>query len=55
MDVRVPRIKMGANTQMKIREWAAQNAYTLIVMSVFFTVTWVIIIVANVWTAAHGK
>ena len=54
IDVKSP-FNTGAINQMRIREWAAANAYTLIVMSVFFAVTWIIIIIANLWTVGHGK
>lgn len=41
--------------EMKIREWAAKNSYTLIAMSILFAITWAIIIGMNVWAVAHGK
>lgn len=57
ISVKAPRvtlkIKVGVN-EVKLREWASKNAYTLIVMSAFFVITWVLIVVANYWTAVRG-
>jgi len=33
--------------QSRIRKWAYENAYTLIFVSVYFMVTWVVVVLAS--------
>lgn len=44
----------GASWQMKLRQWAADNALTLVFMSFMFAVTWAVIILAAVWDVVHS-
>jgi hypothetical protein len=58
ISVKAPRTTVNLKLEvdeMKLRKWAAKNAYTLIVMSVFFIITWAIIVGANLWAVSHGK
>lgn len=46
----------GASWQMKLRQWASDNALTLVFMSVMFAITWAVIILATVWdVVANGR
>jgi hypothetical protein len=52
--VAIPRLREAVrpiNIQLtcrsKIRKWAFENAYTLIFLSIFYVITWVLIVVAN--------
>lgn len=42
------------NCRSKFKKWAYDNAYTLIFLSFFFGVTWLIMIVIAAWGATHG-
>jgi len=43
-------INVHITCRSKVRKWAYENAYTLIFASIYFMVTWVIVIVANILT-----
>lgn len=58
ISVKMPHVNVDVHNrevlQMRIREWAAKNAYTLIVMSMFFIITWIVIVVTNIWAVSQN-
>lgn len=39
----------------KLRKWAAENAYTLLLMAILFGFTWTAMILYGVWEFVHGR
>lgn len=45
---------MEDTTRMKVQEWAKENAYMLIFMSIGFALTIAAVIAVGCWSVAHG-
>lgn len=39
----------------RVKKWAYENAYTLIVMASLFAITWTAMLLYGIWGATHGE